>query len=177
MVDSLAADVASISTSIKGLATVNWSTYIGFAGIILSIVAMVGGAIFTGYSATQRRLEEVAISMGNRDLLLEFERGKADQQRTDLRISVTKLDVDLQREMRDVNATTEAKLTALDKRIQEEITRTSVQLTDSRKQLENIVDDLRRTSEQSVKDRAMHDARLQALERIAFPNWRQPLDK
>jgi hypothetical protein len=52
-------------------------------------------------------------------------KGRVDQQISDLRTLTTKLDVDLQREMRDVNATTEAKLVALDQRLQAELSNTT----------------------------------------------------
>jgi TolA-binding protein len=50
-----------------------------------------------------------------------YSSGLVDQQISDARAAIEKLDVSLQREMRDLNATTEAKLQGLDQRLQAEI--------------------------------------------------------
>lgn len=85
-----------------------------WATIILGIVGMVGGAVMAGYASNQNRIEAaVAVIQGN-----EFERGKSAQKIEDATQATMKLDEVLQREMREVNATTTAKTEALEKRQQ-----------------------------------------------------------
>jgi hypothetical protein len=66
-------------------------------------------------------LAEMFSSYSEKSETNAYWKGRVDQQLADLRSITVKLDVDLQREMRDVNATTEAKLVALDQRLQGEI--------------------------------------------------------
>lgn len=169
-VEGVASELAHISQTIKGLGTVNWSTYIGFAGIILTIVGLVGGAVFAGYAANQGRMEAIISKMIDRAMEREYDRGVVFTQIGALESITKKLDVDLQREMRDVNATTEAKLVALDRRIQDEITRTAMQLTEARKSLEVTVDKLRDFQDEASGTHAAQDEKLRTLERQVFFN-------
>lgn len=129
--------VEMLSRTVAGVGRTDWGVLIGGGMLILSIVAMVGGALGTGFLRDMNRVERDVRDHDKwatqKAMELEFERGKAQQQREDLRSAVVKLDTDLQREMRDVNATTEekirtveatseARIDAVDRRMQNEIT-------------------------------------------------------
>ena len=170
MVASLAEDVSNLTLSIRSISTPNWSTYIGFAGIILTIVGMVGGAIFVGYSESRKRTESDVNSLLMKALDLEYKRGVSETEIGSLSASVKKLDVDLQREMRDVNATTEAKLHAMDVRLQDEMKRTASVGTEDRTAIKEALREVRAYQDAMRAVNATQDERLKGLERQEFKN-------
>lgn len=172
IVDSLAKDVTQVVQSVRELSRsvssrseTNWGVLIGGGTLILGIVGLVGGAIGAGILRDMNRLETQQLAHEtwalDKAMEIEFERGKAQQQREDLRANYAKLDLDLQREMRDVNATTEAKLVALDRRIQTEITNT----------VHLLQGELHTLSEYQLRAREINAGqgeRTQALERAVY---------
>lgn len=98
------------------------------------LVALIGGlAAFIGPLHTEVEMLRHDISEHHNTFLeivkgfqtqeksSSYREGTVDQQIRELNRITEKLDTNLQREMRDVNATTEAKLTSLDTRLQGEI--------------------------------------------------------
>lgn len=159
--------VADIKT-LRDSSGVNWATYIGFAGIILTIVAMVGGAIFAGYSGQQHRMDQSLTTLLSRALDLEYKRGVAETEIASALGAIKKLDTDLQREMRDVNAKTEVALSALDRRLQGEIAKESTQILEGRKLLEDNVREMREYQNVMRGVNATQDERLRSIERHDF---------
>lgn len=167
-VDSLTGDVRSLAASFEKRGRPEWTTYFGFAGIILTIVGMVGGSVAWGYGKDQTRLESLVADMGERELEWQFNRGQIHNKVTGLESMTADLDIRLQREMRDVNATTEAKLDAMDKRLQEEITRSAHVDAESRGVIEAAVNSLQSSQQWMQREWSTGMERIRALERAQW---------
>lgn len=166
--DEMRRDIASLHSGIALAGRPQWSTYIGFAGVILTIVGMVGGAVFVGYSANAHRIEQSLSAMISRALELEYKRGVSETEIASLNRLTQKLDVDLQREMRDVNATTEAKLEALDAKVQGEIKDSANRILESRQSLEKIVERVSGFQDSAKQLHGTQNEQLRALERAVY---------
>jgi hypothetical protein len=168
MAEQFDRDMSRIANEINRMGRPQWSTYLGFAGIILSIVGMVFGAISWGYGKDQARLESIVTAMAGRELEKSYNWGQVNTHISELKILTTDLDTRLQREMRDVNSTTEAKLAALDKRLQEEISRSLIFDSESRNSISKTVDHMQVFIEQMQRTQASNVERVRALERNVF---------
>ena len=170
IVESLADDVQQITSTLKSITKTEWTTYIGFAAIILTIVGMVGGVVSWGYAKDQVRLEAIVDKLTDRALALEFARGQVTTEVESLKVLTVDLDTRLQREMRDVNATTEAKLHALDVRLQDELHRAQAATLESRTIWTDQVKKLEEFQDAAKEIHATNIERVRALERKVFAN-------
>lgn len=163
--DEVRRDLSILRVTVNEVGQPKWSTYIGFAAVLLTIVGMVGGAVGIGYSSDQRRVEGRVDGIMDRALNLEFERGRSMTETRALMQATEHLDTRLQREMRDVNMITEAKLAALDKRLQDEIARATANMIEHRHTLQELVESLRGSQVIHRENTARNDERLRAIER------------
>ena len=145
------------------------------ASVVLSLV--LGVVAFTSpMSAEQevlrRNFSQLHLSIS--DLIKElhkdgteqaYHRGQVDQQLKDLRTLTTELDIRLQREMRDVNATTEAKLNALDTRLQSELSNVTGVLRDAIDRSKVEESELRTVTGRNTERMGRFDERIKALEK------------
>jgi len=166
--EALRVDVKALSAQFAAGQRPNWGVYAAFAAIALTLTA--GGVAYVDKMVG--RTDFAMVKMADANLIAEYHRGRADESREERQREIDELkrmddalDVRLQREMRDVNATTEAKLDALDKRIQEEISRNAIE---RRYQLDLMRDTVEK-NEQLALESAIHRAdlaaRVKALER------------
>ena len=165
--EALRVDVKALGAQFAAGQRPNWGVYAAFAAIALTLTA--GGVAYVDKSVG--RTDSAIVKMADANLIAEYQRGRADESREERQREIDELkrmddalDVRLQREMRDVNATTEAKLEALDKRIQEEISRNALE---RRYQLDLMRDTVEKNESlalDSAIDRADLAARVKALE-------------
>ena len=116
----------------------NISKAIAGAATIISIILG-----FIAYNAPLYREQEVLRSiqdeqqkvlrsllghLNEEEVKIAYHAGKIDQQLGDVRKFAEKIDVDLQREFRDINNSTETKLVLMDQRLQAEISNTTMLL-------------------------------------------------
>ena len=138
------------------------------AGIAVTVILAIGAAIGSGYVRDLSRLESHQLRIestlgGEVDRLAaevngrEFDRGKNDQRIHDLTAATEKLDNRLQMEMRLLNDTTEAKLMALDGRLQGEIKNAFDRSEEDRMRLRERV----MVMDEELKDSRETSARLQ----------------
>lgn len=112
-----------------------FSTYVAGAGVLVGILGVAAtiiiaftGLMLAGYGRDLGRVERDTTVLSEDRVSLAYHRGIADESRRsmmkeldDLTLKAKDLDVALQREMGQLNATTEAKITATDDRLQQEI--------------------------------------------------------
>lgn len=128
--------ISNLHNKIDGMGKTDWGRIIGFTSVVLVIIGIVGGSIGSGYLRDMARLEKNVEVSNTRDFDQQYNRGKIEQQISDLRISTAKLDTDLQREMRDINAATEIKIEALDVKLQREAGLLTASIEEKVKRLE-----------------------------------------
>lgn len=183
------ARVTGIETTLNGIVSSlnQLSDKIGLAGrpnyLLLSIIVMLAGGVFTWLKSEIGRVEASQVRLDTSSVELAFERGRmaeaattAANDRARLWAGLEKwsektelhdneLDTRLQREMRDVNAITDTKIDAADRRLQEEISRSATEYRSQREALAETIEKMEARSIESAVQRANHEARLQALER------------
>jgi hypothetical protein len=131
-VHALASQVQGIADRLASAGRTQWSALASWAGIILAIVGGVGGAILSGYTRDQGRLEGAVgtLDMARIDAARESggtqEKVHAVEDRTlrnrdRIEAASKELDDKLQREMRLIDETTRSQLEALDHRMQNEV--------------------------------------------------------
>ena len=141
-------------------------------GTFLGVFVAIGGLLCTFNGQEIARIEKRGDKAEEAIVEAAYHRGRADEARDTIRADVvglrsndSDLDDRLQREMRDVNATTEAKLMGLDKRIQEEITRNASERREQIQQIRENVNTISRFQNEASATHAEHRARIESLER------------
>lgn len=163
-VEKLSKTVNEISERVSASTKTDWGRLLGLSAIILTIVGMLG----SGYVRDMNRVEAVADDLVKRSGTTEYERGKTDQQITDLRTHGRDLDERLQREMRQINETTEAKIVALDKRIQTEFGALLAERDKSHARVISDLNEIRSLQGGRIEQITENRERIMALERRVF---------
>ena len=165
---SVSINIQRIESRMSTFGQTDWKALSGWAAVVMSVIAMVGGALGVGFMRDMSRMEKYVESHEAWEKAqsseLDFERGQAAQQREDLRTAVANLVINLQREMRDVNGTTEAKLAELDRRVQGEVANVSTLLSS---RMDAMSGDRYRASD-AARDLKALDERFKYLERQLF---------
>jgi len=155
--------IGGLHSKIESMGKTDWGRIIGFTSVVLVIIGIIGGSIGSGYLRDMTRLErEVSLST-ERDYAQQERRGRIAQQIEDLNKGTAKLDIDLQREMRDVNATTEAKIVALDTKLQRETSLLNLSIEEKVKRLAEQAKD---TEEYQISARELHGRQNEMLNQL-----------
>ena len=168
-----------VRADIAGGQKTDWKVIGTFLGVLVAI----GGLLYSFHGAEIGRIEKRADKADEAIVASAYAKGRADEARDTLRAAIADLqdrsedlalrvernagdlDTRLQGEMRLVNATTEAKVTALDKRIQEEITRNAAERRQQLSELRDSVESISLFQRTASGIHADHAARLANLER------------
>ena len=139
-----------------------------WTGVVLMFVFGVGGAVLSAIGIGMFYVHARVAGIETRELPQAFEFGRLTERINQHGDRLTNLDIALQREMRDVNATTEAKLAALDERLQQEIATAQVADIDRTNAQRSLMHELQAYQDSSRGVNAEQTERLDSLERQVF---------
>jgi len=135
MREGFTAQIESVTDRLTTSSKPQWQSIFAFVAMGLTVLGMAGavvGMLFSGQTANITRLQNDTAVITERMFAAQYEKGKADAFSAETSSHLTKLDTTLQREMTLMQQTTDSKIAAVDKNVNDYIDKVQDALKDFR---------------------------------------------
>jgi hypothetical protein len=135
MREGFSTQIESVTDRLTTSSKPQWQSIFAFVAMGLTVLGMAGavvGMLFNGQAANVNRLQSDTAVITERMFSAQYEKGKADAFAAETSSHLAKLDTTLQREMALMQQTTDSKIAAVDKNVNDYIDKVQEALKDFR---------------------------------------------
>jgi gas vesicle protein len=135
MREGFTAQIESVTDRLTTSSKPQWQSIFAFVAMGLTVLGMAGavvGMLFSGQASNVTRLQNDTAIITDRMFSAQYEKGKADAFSAETSSHLSKLDATLQREMTLMQQTTDSKIIAVDKNVNDYIEKVQDALKDFR---------------------------------------------
>jgi len=135
MREGFTAQIESVTDRLTTSAKPQWQSIFAFVAMGLTVLGMAGavvGMLFSGLGANMARLQNDTAVITERMFSAQYEKGKADAFAAETSSHLTKLDTTLQREMTLMQQTTDSKIAAINKSVDDNVNKVQETIKDFR---------------------------------------------